>query len=393
MGENRSVQEKNKENGASPSFPARGQEGTRSFRKCFDPVWLLFVPPLIARAFLLMRISTNAETPATGDIAIAYFLLLLLLVVLTWYVAGELAIRARLSERGTERFMVMSALGALAPPFVVALAESFWELNFIASLVVLLWLILAALRLIRRWSSETAVSEMGYHWLEVGLPCGLTLWLQPSLFPGLILILLCLYVCLIRSKPGGLRIVASIMLVPSIGIGYIPALYWPIRDNHSDHVTSLLMNAWNNPPILSGTLLFVFTIVLIALLVAAGSWVLGIWWYHPILRRLRLLVGLPLFFAGSTLGMCGILSMMLSKADFWNGGFGALVATGPFFNAALFALPYMITQYRNEVAQEEGKSEKKNKGNKFVLLHMFVLALIGLYFISQIYDYIGAHWK
>lgn len=88
-----------------------------SFR---DPVWLLFVPPLLGRGWLLLKY----DAPALWTAFVFALLILFGSAFLTWLCAALLARSAGLSERGRERFTVMSTLGALALPLAFALKES-----------------------------------------------------------------------------------------------------------------------------------------------------------------------------------------------------------------------------------------------------------------------------
>jgi len=92
-----------------------------SFRSSlFKPVWLLFIPSLLIRSWLLFciypYISFQQVLLSTA--------LLIVLTVVTWYVASQLAHTARLSAHGAERFTVMSTLAMLTPPINVALQET-----------------------------------------------------------------------------------------------------------------------------------------------------------------------------------------------------------------------------------------------------------------------------
>lgn len=80
----------------------------------------LFLLAFIARAWLLYVLNS----PFSLGLWLASLLFVLIIAVLTWLGAGRLAAHASLSERGEERFMVMSTLGSLMIPLPFVAYES-----------------------------------------------------------------------------------------------------------------------------------------------------------------------------------------------------------------------------------------------------------------------------
>jgi hypothetical protein len=61
----------------------------------------------------------------------------------------------------------------------------------------------------------------------------------------------------------------------------------------------------------------------------------------------------------------------------------------PFLLAALFSIPYMVTQYQAEVSGRAKQAASRVQIS--VVFHVFMLVLIALYFILHIYSYITHH--
>src|SRR5690349_11197352 len=93
-------------------------------RRRLNPVWLVFVPPALARGWLLFHTTTSADGTVSWLVLAVNASLLLALSVLTWLFAADLADAAGSGQRAKERFMVMATLSALAPPLGIALAQT-----------------------------------------------------------------------------------------------------------------------------------------------------------------------------------------------------------------------------------------------------------------------------
>ena len=142
---------------------------------------------------------------------------------------------------------------------------------------------------------------------------------------------------------------------------------------------------------LSSWLTSASALVLLALLSALQRWQQArhsvAIWHHPILRRLYKLTSLPLLctaciallYAGSYL-LHGFSHPSLSTiiTDLFTLGW-------PYTIGAFFALPYLITQYRQERTLLHGEQAILSRTPQTIALHVTMLIIIGLYFITQLY--------
>ena len=248
-----------------------------SFR---DPVWLLFIPPLFGRCWLLWQSALFASwLSLSGSL-----LIMLLLASITWRIAASLASVAQLSERGTERLTVMSTLGALAPPLFFVPAET------ISSPQHNVWLLL--------------------------------------IFP---------------LTPNSLAPLALDIARTSI----------------------LMINA-------------------VSILYAIGNCFVSIWHTNTVMQRVHCLTALPLSYSGGII-LLSLVAFILHIPMFVQYYMlSLLVLALPFFTAALFATPYMLTQWQAE-------QHKTTPARNAVPLHICMLALIAIYFVSQLYTYIATN--
>ena len=239
-----------------------------------NPVWLLFIPLLLGRAWLLYRLNAF-DSPTSLTITL---LLMLLLAALGWCGAALLARHAYLSERPRERFLVMTALGTLAAPLPLALLESSgWNQNF--------------------------------SWITLLLPAPSASWI--------------------------LNAAQTYTLV-------IPLL----------------------------ALVFIFRSSLMSLVDPTD----------PIFTYPRKLTALPLAWSGAALLITLILYTVHAPSMLTHSALALAMLSLPFFPATLFTLPYLLTE------------RSKKRGHPFVprihaTLHIAMLTIIALYFLSQLYIY------
>ncbi|GHO83932.1 hypothetical protein [Dictyobacter formicarum] len=119
-----------------------GNSGTA--RKPPTWLWILLTLGMLVRLFWLGFAQDRIHRPFWSD-DLLLLLLSLLSILLIWYVAASLARYAGLSERGAERFTVMSTLLMVAPPLPILTQQlSSWLTNAIS--LVLLALLFALQR-------------------------------------------------------------------------------------------------------------------------------------------------------------------------------------------------------------------------------------------------------
>jgi hypothetical protein len=165
----------------------------------------------------------------------------LLLVYLTWRLAGALADDAKLSASVRLRFQTIAALVAALPPLYDGVVEMRVWGGYIETFVFGLWLLYAVVRLSQRWLLGIGPGESALRWLGIGLLVGIGLWVDP-------LIELPLAVCVLwlvgtsfvvfmtafqsgstwvaRLHALGRNWLASIAAVPAALLGFAPGLDW-----------------------------------------------------------------------------------------------------------------------------------------------------------------------
>lgn len=308
-------------------------------RRKLNPVWLVFVPPALARGWLLFHTTTSSD----GRLILAVNAsLLLALAVLTWLFASDLADAAGLWQRAKERFMVMATLSTLAPPLSIAIAQTFHWGYFTVVQVFFLWGLRASFRLLSRTSASRG------RWPAWILSCLL-----------------------------------------SIALWLIGTVSLPLA---SHFLLALSIPEWQ-PALLPLAQLWVIVVCLCAFLLAIGSAFLSFWWHHPLFLQLRKLVGGSLLFCGALAGLGALMSIMHMAPDGYIYILQALALTIPICNAAFFALPYMLTKHRMKRLAQQNLPDLLAKKrvhylNYGVILHTTFLLILGLYFLGQLFTYV-----
>jgi hypothetical protein len=133
-------------------------------------------------------------------------------------------------------------------------------------------------------------------------------------------------------------------------------------------------------------------------LLALGSAFLSFWWQYPLFLQLRKLVGVSLIFCGALVGVETLIWIMHLTFDSYIYILQALALILPVCNAALFALPYMMTEHHTKRIAQLGRGRQPSgllveKGahslDYGVILHITFLVILILYFWSQLSTYIG----
>jgi hypothetical protein len=270
-------------------------EGKQWYAFLLSPLWLCLLLALAVRIFLIIRsqnfldgdealIGIQAQRILHGELPIydygqpymgsleAYLmaipvalfgasawvlrietaLLALILVWLTWMLAGHMADAAKLSRSSRRIFMVLATLFAALPPLYDTIVEIHTWGGYIETFVIMLILLLAAFRLTRRWLlAETTYRELLWRWAGIGFTAGLGLWVDPLVLSavlaaglwiigGAILILYRNFRENQRSlatlfKPHKIFLTAIITL-PAALLGFTPGIIWGIQ-NHWENIT------------------------------------------------------------------------------------------------------------------------------------------------------------
>lgn len=255
----------------------------------------------------------------------ANILFLAMLIVLTWWLAAALATSARMSPHGKERFMVMSTLGIIMPLLSGISIELAQSPLFLVFQILFLGFMFLIFSLSRRWPYSENIYRLIYS------------------------------AC----------IVVFILL-----ISFLPVFLWLIQPQLEEL------------PVRDSASMVVVGISLIGLMVAIGSCLFSSRWVHLIPMRLRKLTGLALLCGFSSLVGSGVVLMTQNAVQYI---YIALATVQPFFIAALFCMPYLFTQYKQERLQQEMSETPVKKSTFF---HGLTLLLIVLYFACQLYLYV-----
>src|SRR5438874_6400075 len=106
-------------------------------------------------------------------------LLSLLVVWLTWKLAGALADAAQLSPFARQLFQTIAALIAAVPPLYDTVVEMRALGGYVETFVLILLLLLSVFRLTRRWRAGASYKELGWRWAGIGFIIGFGFWVNP----------------------------------------------------------------------------------------------------------------------------------------------------------------------------------------------------------------------
>lgn len=116
---------------------------------------------------------------ATWVMRMEPILLSLVLVWLTWKLAGALAELAGLSKSTKMWFQTIAGLFAAIPPLYNGVIEMRVWGGQIEIYILMLALLYTALRLTQRWQGGASLREIGWRWAGIGFLVGLSLWIYP----------------------------------------------------------------------------------------------------------------------------------------------------------------------------------------------------------------------
>jgi len=368
-------------------------------------------------------------------------LLSLLLVWLTWCVAGALAIR--LPSYARQWLRTVAALFAALPPLYDIVLETRTYGGYIETLILMLLLLYAVVRLTQRWH-EASFRELALRWAAAGLIVGIGFWVYPLIIIAVLAVSIWIVgFCIIESfKPflrkeqhpqrGMLSIIRGLAFlpaaIPAALVGAAPAIYWGAM-NHWANVLYLLKNSndpsqnrlqiirqvtrlyvtCTAPRVIGGAVptepyvsmahphLLTLSLILGAFCIvgAVGVFALSFLWQHPLLIQARQLAGLPLLFAA-----CAALIFCTSSISASGlhtgcgpkdlvGRYGApLLLALPFFVATLFALAVQFMHNQEEQWNRNGSRREVSNGqitqvpSRTFLASQVILALLLILYLG-----------
>jgi hypothetical protein len=331
-------------------------------------------------------------------------LLSLALVWLTWKMAGILADATKLPPYAKRRFMIIATLFAAVPPLYDAVIELRTLGGYIEAFVLMLLLLISAFRLTQRWDEGASTREVALRWAGIGLVVGLGLWVNPLIISAVLaaaiwIFAYCLYsIWMLRKRSVASISMPSLAAIPACLLGFAPALYWGATNSWGNiiylisnqgglssqrlvvikNVTHLYTSCVARRIIggalpdvkISATFPRLFTLGLalgiVYLLAMVSIAALSFFWRHPLLARIRQLVGLPLLFAACTAFIFCISKISASGllVDCANIDYAGRYATPlllalPFLFAASFTSASMYLHERGKEAPREQNSEQR----------------------------------
>jgi hypothetical protein len=353
----------------------------------------------------------------------------LLLVCVTWWLAGLLAKAARLSPSARTCFTLVAALVAALPPLYDGIVELRTGGGWIESFVVMLLLMVAVQRLTTRWHEKAAYRELALRWAGVGFLVGFGMWIYPLVSVAIMAAALWIIidrlvelVALVRTAtplPAALAHSLKVLLpgvtaLPACVVGFTPGVIWGAT-HQWENIRYIfgLGGGWTlqrlvtvarvttryvgcvSPRIIGGAtpsesmLLTILhaPLLLVGVVCTLGSLVLVVcsWrWQRPALLRARRLVALPalLGFCSATL-FCvssASTSILISCQDDFGGRYAApLVLALPFFFATIFTLAGIyLFEKRPERQPETAASLPERRVTSSPSLRRVPLAVIAL---------------
>src|SRR2546421_3417246 len=347
-------------------------------------------------------------------------LLSLLIVWLTWKLAGALGQAAQLSPFAQQVFKTIAALCAAIPPLYDTVLELRTNGGYRETFVLMLLMLLSVFHLTRRWHAGASKKELALHWVGIGFIAGLGFWIFPLI--STVILVAAIWIALfcltelghlsrqtlpdVRRSPLSVltKLLLAVAAIPTFIVGLAPAIRWGfthqwinftfmlqlgsvqsinigLRPRYHSRLALILdlaylYKTYVAPRVISGALpkessilisfhsftlaLGLFCIFATLLLVA-----LSFLWHNPELLRIRRLAALPSLFAIMTaFTFCSSTSSSAGLISFQNDLAGRyatpLMLALPFFFATIFTLVsvyiYKLSKKRFLNSGEAGNS-------------------------------------
>src|SRR5437588_3771589 len=127
----------------------------------------------------LMAILFVTAGPSAWMLRAEPILLSLLVVWLTWKLAGAFASAAQLSPFAQQLFQTIAALIAAVPPLYDTVVEMRALGGYVETFVLIPLLLLSVFRVTRRVRAGASYTELGWRWAGIGFIIGFGFWVNP----------------------------------------------------------------------------------------------------------------------------------------------------------------------------------------------------------------------
>ncbi len=427
------------------------------YRVFYSPLWLCLLAALLLRVWLIVRtggvidgdealVGIQAERILHGEFPTYFYgqpymgsleaylvallfalfgasvwtlraeptLLSLIIIWLTWKLAGILADMADLSPHLKRCFMTIAALCAVVPPLYDTVIELRVLGGYIETFVFMLWLLLSVVQLLRRWTMGVSRRELALRWAGIGLLVGLGFWVNSLIISAVITVALWILgarsVIEIRRLRGivpekacvatGKGLLLGVAAIPAAVIGFAPGILWGAMNqwrnisfivhlgSNSGSVTQRfqsIQQVWQlyhtcvAPRIIGGGLPYESGLLeklhkaltyagTLGILAALAIVLLSLFWRQSLLVRIRQLALLPLLFAACSaiifcLSPASTSGLMSCNADFAGRYATPLLLTLPFIFAAIciFIIMFIAPLWTN-VARPYQSSDTHDSG-------------------------------
>jgi len=387
--------------------------------------------------------------PSVHVLRVATMSVSLIMIVLTWFLSSALADQAKLQGKAKKTFVLIATLIAALPPVYDAVLEMRSLGGYVEAMVIMLWTLLAALRLTQRWSARASFVELALRWLGIGFLIGLGLWVDPLTVYAFAAAALWIGGSIIfgllrpLQRPHARRTLLvetlfALVAIPGSFIGFIPGIIYGLQ-NQWANITYMLRSGGGQqssihqklqlfsiystctaPRVIGGSLPtqpyvrlghpstltpdLIICFICIALAVVAIG--LSFFWQQPTIVRIRQLTLLPLLFMIIT-SIVFCYSSIVAKetpiagcSQFDQSGryAGPLVVALPFFVAAIVTLFWRFQAFRksnytstqlNQSATVPGAPFIRQTNSLLSLpVKIILLLVLVVYFSSQFYYYV-----
>ena len=176
--------------------------------------------------------------PSVWVLRIEPILLSLVVVWLTWKLAGLLAELAHLSPPFQRIFKTVAALGAAMPPLYDVVLEMRLLGGYIETFILMLVLLIAAFQLTKRWQGGASHKELAMRWAAIGFVVGIGLWVDPLIVSALLAAALWIVAfCageIVKQRKAlaetlksvGKKFLLGVVALPTCAAGLTPAIIW-----------------------------------------------------------------------------------------------------------------------------------------------------------------------